>query len=79
MHKNIHTINRAVQKTKSYEIIIIILRNEIFSEKDTFEVFVTYAASSTPFSLNIYNFANCTNSNKSFYTGILESIYFEKI
>ena len=30
-------------------------------------------------SLNIYNFANFTNSNKLFYIGILESIYFEKM
>ena len=39
----------------------------------------TYVASSTPFPLNIYNFANFTNSNKSFYIGILESTYFEKM
>ena len=31
----------------------------------------------TPFPLNIYNFANFTNSN--FYIDICESIYFEKM
>ena len=39
----------------------------------------THAAGSTPFPLNIYNFANFTNSNKSFYTDIVQSIYFEKM
>ena len=28
---------------------------------------------------HLYNFANFTNSNKSLYTDIFESIYFEKI
>ena len=44
-----------------------------FLEKNTLEVFVdihTYL-----FPLNIDNFANFTNSNKSLYTGILESMY----
>ena len=29
--------------------------------------------------LNTHNFANFTTSNKSFYIGILESMYFEKM
>ena len=39
----------------------------------------TYVASSTPFPLNIHNFANFTNASKSFYTDISESIHFEKM
>ena len=38
----------------------------------------TYVASRTPFPSNICNFANFTNSNKSFYIDMSESVYFEK-
>ena len=65
---------------------MILLSNKIFFERNTFlwfvirctEIFIlTYVASCTP--LNIYNFANFTDSNKSFYIGILESVYFEQM
>ena len=59
-----------------------IIKWNISSEKHTFEVFVTRCtkifiltsrAVHRKFPLNIYNFANFTNSNKSFYTDIFQS------
>ena len=61
------------------------LRQQISSEfEGTIYMWLRYGcaphvASRTPSPLNIYNFANFTNSNQSFYVNILENMHFEKM
>lgn len=48
-------------------------------QKSASKTFVTRCTVSVFCNLNIRNFANFTNSGKSFYADILESVYFEKM